>query len=65
MVENKVIENAVRLACRAPSLYDTPDTVHVRAGDVEFDAVVRIDTRGEGDYYRHGGIVQYVRRQLL
>ena len=32
-----------------------PDTVHVRAGDVQFDAVLRIDTPGEADYYRHGG----------
>ena len=42
-----------------------PDTVHVAAGGVEFDAVVRIDTPGEADYYRHGGIMQYVLRQLL
>ncbi|MEO8889374.1 MAG: aconitate hydratase AcnA [Jatrophihabitantaceae bacterium] len=43
----------------------TPRTVHVRAGDVEFDAVVRIDTPGEADYYRHGGIMQFVLRSLL
>jgi aconitate hydratase len=43
----------------------TPRTVHVRAGDVEFDAVVRIDTPGEADYYRHGGILQYVLRKML
>jgi aconitate hydratase len=43
----------------------TPRTVHVRAGDVEFDAVVRIDTPGEAEYYRHGGIMQYVLRSLL
>ena len=30
-----------------------------------FDAVVRIDTPGEADYFRHGGIMQYVLRQLL
>jgi aconitate hydratase len=42
-----------------------PETVHVKAGDIEFDAVVRIDTPGEADYYRHGGIMQYVLRQLL
>ncbi|MEW1844866.1 aconitate hydratase AcnA [Nonomuraea angiospora] len=42
-----------------------PSTVHVRAGEVEFDAVVRIDTPGEADYYRHGGIMQYVLRSLL
>jgi aconitate hydratase len=48
----------------------TPKTVHVRAakesGDpVEFDAVVRIDTPGEADYYRNGGILQYVLRSLV
>jgi aconitate hydratase len=43
----------------------TPRTVHVKAGDVEFDAVVRIDTPGEADYYRHGGILQYVLRKML
>jgi aconitate hydratase len=29
-----------------------------------FDAIVRIDTPDEADYYRHGGILQYVLRQL-
>jgi aconitate hydratase len=43
----------------------TPRTVHVQAGHVEFDAVVRIDTPGEADYYRHGGILQYVLRKML
>ena len=42
-----------------------PRTVTVRAGDTEFDATVRIDTPGEADYYRHGGIMQYVLRSLL
>jgi aconitate hydratase len=46
-----------------------PRTVHVKASrdgdDVEFDAQVRIDTPGEADYYRHGGIMQYVLRSLL
>jgi aconitate hydratase len=42
----------------------TPRTVHVTAGDVTFDAVVRIDTPGEADYYRNGGIMQYVLRSL-
>jgi aconitate hydratase len=42
----------------------TPKTVHVTAGDVEFDAVVRIDTPGEANYYRNGGIMQYVLRNL-
>jgi aconitate hydratase len=44
---------------------ETPRTVKVQAGDTEFDAVVRIDTPGEADYYRHGGIMQYVLRSLL
>ncbi|WP_347565820.1 aconitate hydratase [Nocardioides sp. IC4_145] len=42
----------------------TPKTVKVKAGDVEFDAVVRIDTPGEANYYRNGGIMQYVLRNL-
>ena len=42
----------------------TPKTVKVKAGDVEFDAVVRIDTPGEANYYRNGGIMQYVLRSL-
>ncbi|MGB3474412.1 MAG: aconitate hydratase AcnA [Mycobacterium sp.] len=48
----------------------TPKTVKVTAtkesGEkVEFDAVVRIDTPGEADYYRNGGILQYVLRNML
>jgi aconitate hydratase len=53
----------------------TPRTVHVVAAPtahspagkapVEFDAVVRIDTPGEADYYRNGGILQYVLRSLV
>jgi aconitate hydratase len=48
----------------------TPPTMHVTAtkedGDtIEFDAVVRIDTPGEADYYRNGGILQYVLRNML
>ena len=48
----------------------TPKTVHVTAtrkdgSVVEFDAVVRIDTPGEADYYRNGGILQYVLRNLM
>jgi aconitate hydratase len=42
-----------------------PREVTVQAGDVEFRAVVRIDTPGEADYYRHGGIMQFVLRSLL
>ncbi|QYG11099.1 aconitate hydratase [Microbacterium sp. PAMC22086] len=53
----------------------TPKTVKVTAipsenspegkQPVEFDAVVRIDTPGEADYYRNGGILQYVLRSLV
>jgi len=43
----------------------TPRTVKVTAGTKSFDAEVRIDTPGEADYYRHGGIMQYVLRSLL
>ena len=48
----------------------TPKTVKVLATTtsdqtIEFDAVVRIDTPGEADYFRHGGILQYVLRSLL
>ena len=53
----------------------TPNTVHVTATasdnsasgkpPVEFDAVVRIDTPAEADYYRNGGILQYVLRSLV
>jgi aconitate hydratase len=44
----------------------TPRTVKVSTDTgVEFDAVVRIDTPGEADYYRHGGILQFVLRKML
>ncbi|MFJ2257195.1 aconitate hydratase AcnA [Streptomyces sp. NPDC087844] len=44
----------------------TPRTVKVTTDTgVEFDAVVRIDTPGEADYYRNGGILQYVLRSLI
>jgi aconitate hydratase len=44
----------------------TPRTVRVTTDTgVSFDAVVRIDTPGEADYYRHGGILQYVLRKML
>ncbi|MEV4617302.1 aconitate hydratase AcnA [Asanoa sp. NPDC049573] len=44
----------------------TPRTVKVTTDTgVTFDAVVRIDTPGEADYYRHGGILQFVLRKML
>ena len=47
----------------------TPKTLKVTAvaedgKTVSFDAVLRIDTPGEADYYRNGGILQYVLRQI-
>lgn len=46
-----------------------PDEVTVRAGSdddaVEFQATVRIDTPAEEAYYRHGGILPYMLRQML
>jgi aconitate hydratase len=47
-----------------------PETVSVVAvrddgSPVSFDALVRIDTPGEADYFRHGGILPYVLRSLL
>jgi aconitate hydratase len=44
---------------------ELPRTVSVRAGDTEFEARVRIDTPKEAEYFRHGGILQYVLRSLL
>lgn len=42
-----------------------PKTLTVKAGAVTFEAQLRIDTPGEADYYRHGGIMQFVLRSLL
>jgi aconitate hydratase len=41
-----------------------PSRLSVRAGDISFGVVLRIDTPVEADYYRHGGILPYVLRQL-
>jgi aconitate hydratase len=48
----------------------TPSTVSVTATSIDgavksFKAIVRIDTPGEADYFRHGGILQYVLRSLV
>lgn len=43
----------------------TPKQVTVTADGKSFKAIVRIDTPGEADYFRHGGIMQYVLRSLL
>jgi aconitate hydratase len=44
---------------------DLPRQLEVNAGDKRFTVTVRIDTPKEAEYYRHGGILQYVLRQRL
>jgi aconitate hydratase len=44
---------------------ELPRELTVLAGDTRFTVTVRIDTPQEQRYYRHGGILQYVLRQLL
>jgi aconitate hydratase len=69
-------ESAASLGLTGQEVYDVvgieemnsgpvPREVTVRADGREFRAVVRIDTPGEAEYYRHGGIMQYVLRSLL
>jgi aconitate hydratase len=69
-------ENAASLGLQGDELFEIsgvaealnagemPTVAAVAAGDVEFEAVVRIDTPKEADYFRHGGILPYVLRQL-
>jgi len=69
-------ENAASLGLQGDELFEIsgvaealnagemPTVAAVTAGDVEFEAVVRIDTPKEADYFRHGGILPYVLRQL-
>jgi aconitate hydratase len=68
-------ENAESLGLTGKETYDIegiaaitdgtiPAEVMVTADDKRFTAVVRIDTPGEADYYRHGGIMQFVLRSL-
>jgi aconitate hydratase len=69
-------ENAASLGLTGHEVFDitgiealnsgrTPREVTVAADGKEFTAIVRIDTPGEAEYYRHGGIMQYVLRSLL
>jgi len=57
-VRVRATKNAIHGRHRAPDSETEPGSV------IEFDATVRIDTPGEADYYRNGGILQYVLRQL-
>ena len=69
-------ESAASLGLTGREVYDVvgieemnsgpvPREVTVQADGREFRAIVRIDTPGEAEYYRHGGIMQYVLRSLL
>ena len=69
-------ENAQTLGLQGDEVFDIegvtalndggiPHSVTLVAGSKRFTARVRIDTPGEADYYRHGGIMQYVLRSLL
>jgi aconitate hydratase len=68
-------ESAASLGLNGREVYDVtgvedinsgspPREVAVRADGREFRAVVRIDTPGEAEYFRHGGIMPYVLRSL-
>jgi aconitate hydratase len=64
-------DSASSLGLTGAEVFDIPDVASlpreltVRADDKEFRVRVRIDTPKEADYYRHGGILQYVLRQRL
>lgn len=63
-------EEAISITGVAEINDSIPDTVKVTATasdgtTTEFDAVVRLDTPGEAEYFRNGGILQYVLRKLL
>lgn len=69
-------ENAASLGLKGDELFEIsgvaealnagemPTAAAVTAGDIQFEAPVRIDTPKEADYFRHGGILPYVLRQL-
>lgn len=69
-------ENAASLGLKGDELFEIsgvaealnagamPTVAAVSAGDVQFEAVVRIDTPKEAEYFRHGGILPCVLRQL-
>jgi aconitate hydratase len=58
-LNNGVTPKTLKVTAK-PSAHSAPDKAEVR-----FDAVLRIDTPGEADYFRHGGILQYVLRSLV
>jgi len=58
-LNNGVTPKTLKVTAK-PSAHSAPGKTEVR-----FDAVLRIDTPGEADYFRHGGILQYVLRSLV
>ena len=58
-LSNGVTPKTLKVTAK-PSAHSAPGKAEVR-----FDAVLRIDTPGEADYFRHGGILQYVLRSLV
>jgi aconitate hydratase len=52
------------LGIEAMNSGEVPREVTVVADGQEFGVILRIDTPGEAQYYRHGGIMQYVLRSL-
>jgi aconitate hydratase len=58
-------EFAVTGLAEALNAGELPRTAQVRAGELEFEARVRIDTPKEAEYFRHGGILPYVLRSLM
>jgi aconitate hydratase len=58
-LNNGVTPKTLKVTAK-PSAHSTTGKAEVR-----FDAVLRIDTPGEADYFRHGGILQYVLRSLV
>jgi aconitate hydratase len=66
-------ENAVSLGLTGKEVYEITGVrqgvengarVNVKAGDKEFEAIPRVDTPQEAEYFRNGGILPYVLRQL-
>ena len=55
-------EDCMAWADRALSMEENFATLQVKAGDKSFEVTVRIDTPQAIEYYRHGGILQYVLR---
>ena len=68
IIENYAIHEPKQGAIHKLFLHFFESPVEILGEDgkvTEFDAVVRIDTPGEADYYRNGGILQYVLRQMV